>query len=137
MEDDVSRIRRNWATAVSARDIVGDIFYQNLFRIAPETRDLFPESLSDQGRKLVQTLSWILDHLEEPDELVPAAEALARRHLAYGVSADHYDAVGKALLATLGEGLGDDFSEDDAAAWSRVYTDLSTLMIDAAYPADT
>jgi hemoglobin-like flavoprotein len=134
MLDDVSRIRKNWAVAIGARDIVGGLFYQNLFRIAPDTRSLFPDSLDEQGRKLVQTLSWILDHLEDPDQLLPAAQGLARRHVGYGVSADQYDAVGKALVATLSEALGDAFSDEDAAAWARIYGGLSKVMTDAAYP---
>ena len=83
----------------------------------------------------MQTLSWILDNLENSDELVQAAEALARRHLGYGVTAAQYQTVGEALVATLKAGLGDAFSEEDAAAWNRVYGGLSETMIAAAYGA--
>lgn len=136
MTDDISRIRQNWAMAIAAREIVGSLFYENLFRIAPETRSLFPESLDAQGRKLVQTLSWIVDHLDAPEHLMAGAEALAQRHVGYGVTPDQYDAVGAALITTLGAGLGDAFDENDAAAWTRVYGDLSARMIAAAYPAE-
>ena len=134
MQDDISRIRRNWAMAVGAKDIVGKIFYEHLFAIAPDTRPLFPETLDGQGRKLVQTLSWIVDHLGDPTSLIPEAEALALRHLNYGVTAAQYDSVGRALIATLETGLGDAFTQEDAEAWRRVYTDLSKAMISAAYP---
>ena len=134
MSDDITRIRVNWAKAIVARDILGDIFYTHLFEIKPESRVLFPASLNDQGRKLVQTLSWIIDHLEDGDALTEAAAALARRHVGYGGAAGDYDAVGAALIATLRSGLGDDFTDGDAAAWSRVYADLSKTMIAAAYP---
>jgi hemoglobin-like flavoprotein len=136
MTDDIVRIRKNWASAIAARDIVGRVFYENLFRIAPATRPLFPETLDEQGRKLVQTLSWIVDHLDQADDLDAGAEALALRHVGYGVTAQQYDAVGTALIATLQAGLGDDFSKEDEAAWVRVYTDLSQRMISAAYPAE-
>lgn len=134
MTTDIVRIRQNWAKAVAARDIVGQLFYQNLFEIAPETRPMFPESLDDQGRKLVQTLSWIVDHLDEADDLTAGAQALAVRHVGYGVTPDQYAAVGQSLIATLQAGLGDAFSKDDEAAWLRVYSGLTQLMIDAAYP---
>jgi len=137
MHDDISRIRSSWAKAVTARDILGDIFYEILFDIAPHTRTLFPQSLDDQGRKLVQTLSWIVDHLEKEEELMAAASALARRHVQYGVVAEHYDAVGEALIATLNAGLGDDFSLEDRQAWVRVYGTLSNAMIGAAYSTTT
>lgn len=134
MKPDIVRIRKNWARAIAAREIIGRVFYENLFRIAPETRALFPDTLDEQGRKLVQTLSWIVDTLDNADDLVAGAEALAVRHVGYGVKPEQYTAVGTALIATLQAGLGEDFSAADEAAWVRVYTGLSQSMIKAAYP---
>ena len=95
---------------------------------------MFAEDIDDQARKLLQTLNWIIDHLDDPDTLVPAAENLAVRHVKYGVKAEHYPAVGEALIATLRQGLGSDFSARDEAAWLRTYTQLSGIMTTAAYP---
>ncbi|MEL6167495.1 MAG: globin domain-containing protein [Pseudomonadota bacterium] len=128
------RIRRNWAQAASAGEIVGRIFYTRLFEIAPSSRAMFGEDIEDQARKLLQTLNWIIDHLDQPETLKPAAESLAIRHVGYGVVADDYPAVGEALIDTLAKGLGDDFTAEDAAAWGRVYTTLSGIMTSAAYP---
>ena len=133
MSSDVVRIRKNWADAVAAHDILGSIFYDQLFSIAPETRDMFPPQMDDQGRKLVQTLSWIVDHLDQPDQLYSAAKSLAIRHVGYGVAPSQYAAVGTALIATLESGLGDSFSAEDRAAWEHVYGDLSSKMINMAY----
>lgn len=133
MHDDITRIRSSWAKAITAKDILGDIFYGILFEIAPHTRPLFSQSLDDQGRKLVQTLSWIVDHLEQEDTLMEAASALAIRHVKYEVLPEHYAAVGEALIATLQAGLGDAFSTQDQEAWTRVYGQLSSAMIEAAY----
>jgi|GEM_PF-4703634 hypothetical protein len=69
--DDV-RIRRSWAKAVAAGDLVGRLFYSNLFEIAPATRPMFPEVIEDQAKKLLQTLNWIIDHLDDMETLVPA-----------------------------------------------------------------
>ncbi len=133
MTTDIVRIRQNWAHAVAAKEIVGRLFYEHLFRIAPQTRPMFPDTLDEQGRKLVQTLSWIVDHLDQPDALGSGATDLARRHIGYGVLPEHYNAVGAALMATLQEGLGEAFTSDDHDAWLRVYSGLSQQMIAAAY----
>ena len=133
--EDVARIRKTWAKAAAAGDIVGRIFYARLFEIAPEARRMFKDDINPQATKLLQTLNWIVDHLDRPETLQPAAEALAMRHVRYGVEAAHYPAVGAALIATLGQGLEGDFDEEDAAAWGRVYGTLSGMMISAAYPA--
>ncbi len=131
--NDVARIRRTWAKAAASGELVGRIFYSNLFKFAPEARAMFPDVIDDQARKLLQTLNWIVDHLDDQDTLVPAAQNLAIRHVRYDVAPEHYPAVGEALIETLRQGLGEEFSEADEAAWLRVYALLSSVMISAAY----
>lgn len=132
-EDDFTRIRRSWAKAAASGELVGRIFYANLFKLAPQSRAMFPDVIDDQARKLLQTLNWIVDHLDDEETLVPAAQNLAVRHLRYSVLPEHYPAVGEALIETLRQGLGDEFTEADEAAWLRVYTLLSGIMTSAAY----
>ena len=135
-EEDFARIRRSWAKAAASGELVGRIFYSNLFKLAPAAREMFPEVIDDQARKLLQTLNWIIDHLVDQNTLVPAAQNLAIRHVRYDVKPEHYPAVGEALIETLRQGLGDEFNDADEAAWLRVYSTLSGVMISAAYEAD-
>ncbi|MGR3513182.1 MAG: globin domain-containing protein [Paracoccaceae bacterium] len=135
IETDNDRIRRTWAQAVSISEEMSRVFYGNLFRLDPTTKPLFVGDLRLQGRKLVHTLGFIVDHLEDPETLVPAAEALAMRHVDYGVVAKQYASVGAALIKTLKQLLGDDFSKEDEIAWASVYGGLSVAMIKVAYPA--
>jgi hemoglobin-like flavoprotein len=64
---------------------------------------------------------------------VPVVEDLGKRHVGYGVKAEHYDTVGAALLWTLAKGLGDAFTEEAKAAWTETYVTLATVMKTAAY----
>ncbi|MEM6385662.1 MAG: globin domain-containing protein [Pseudomonadota bacterium] len=127
------RIRRTWAQAAAISSETSKVFYSNLFRLDATTKQLFVGDLDLQGRKLMQTLGFIVDHLDEPEILVPAAEALAVRHVGYGVSADQYASVGEALIKTLDQLLGKDFSDEDRMTWAEVYGELSQAMIAAAY----
>ena len=90
--------------------------------------------MAEQGAKLMQTLAVAVAHLDNLGTLAPAIEALARRHVDYSVTAEHYDIVGAALLWTLEQGLGDDFTPAAYAAWATVYTTLAGVMKRAAYP---
>jgi len=65
--------------------------------------------------------------------VLPAASALAKRHVDYGVKAADYTPVGQALLWTLEKGLGEHWTPDLAAAWTEAYTVLSGYMIGEAY----
>jgi hemoglobin-like flavoprotein len=57
--------------------------------------------------------------------------ALGRRHAAYGVTDEHFETVGAALLWTLKQGLGSACTPEVADAWASVYAVLATTMKDA------
>lgn len=134
-ESNHDRIRRTWAQAAAISGETSTVFYSNLFRLDATTKPLFVGDLDLQGQKLIKTLGFIVDNLDEPATLVPAAQDLAVRHVGYGVSADQYASVGAALIKTLDQLLGDAFTEEDKVAWADTYADLSKTMIDAAYGA--
>jgi len=123
----------NWAQVAPLSDEVGRVFYANLFRLDPSTKPLFVNDIDRQSRKLVATLGFIVDHLDAPEPLMAAAKELATRHVGYGVSKDQYASVGAALIKSLRQLLGPEFSAEDEAAWTEVYGGLSEAMIDAAY----
>ena len=111
------------------------IWWSYIIRIAPETKTLFPAEMVEQKKKLMQTLAVCVNGLNNLGEIVPAVLALGRRHVDYKVSDEHYDSVGAALLWTLEQGLGEDFTPETSSAWTTVYGILATTMKDAAAQA--
>jgi nitric oxide dioxygenase len=134
---DIDLVQASFAKVAPIAETAAGMFYGRLFEIAPEVRPLFESDLSDQGRKLMATLAVVVNGLRDLEAVVPAVEALARRHVAYGVRPEHYDPVGSALLWTLAEGLGDDFDPETESAWAGAYALLSGVMIAAAYDTPT
>jgi len=134
MTPDQTRIvQSTWKQVVPIADTAATLFYDRLFEIDPTTRPLFrAETLPEQKRKLVTMLNTVVTGLHEPEKIVPAAQALARRHVGYGVAAAQYDSVGAALLWTLGQGLGDAWTPEAEGAWTAAYTLLAGVMRDAA-----
>jgi hemoglobin-like flavoprotein len=108
------------------------LFYDRLFTLAPEVKPLFRQPIEEQGRKLMQTIGVAVAQLDNLATLLPAVQALGRRHAHYGVNAGYYDTVGAALLWTLEQGLGDAFTPEVKAAWAEVYTLLAETMKTAA-----
>ncbi|KNG93078.1 globin domain-containing protein [Pseudaestuariivita atlantica] len=135
MTDPIATIRRTWALAAAAPEDTARVFYSTLFRVNPESQALFRNDLDAQGDKLMETLGFIVDNLENEEALMVAARDLAIRHVAYGVKAEDYDSVGFALIATLETLLGSEFDAEARATWIEVYGTLSKAMIEAAYPA--
>jgi hemoglobin-like flavoprotein len=67
---------------------------------------------------------------------MPAVRQLGRRHAAYGVRPEHYATVGEALIWTLEQGLGADFTPATRRAWTDAYASLAWAMIAAAEEDD-
>ena len=133
--DNADRVRETWAQAIVHREALANSFYTLLFQRAPQTQVLFKGDMQEQGVKLIDTLNFIIDHLDDTDQLLPAARDLAIRHVSYGVDPAHYDMVGACLIEAMGTILGPDFDEAAGAAWAETYTGLVGYMLEEAYPA--
>jgi hemoglobin-like flavoprotein len=112
-----------------------DLFYDRLFTIEPELRSLFPQNLSQQKNKLMQMLATAVTNLHQMEKILPAVQALGRRHVGYGVTDIHYEIVGEALVWTLEQGLGDDFTPPVREAWTETFLTVSGVMKNAATAA--
>ncbi len=98
----------------------------------PSLKLLFKGDMTEQGGMLMAMIGTAVANLDKPETIVPAVQDLGRRHATYGVLSAHYDTVASALLWTLGQGLGNDFTPPVEAAWTEAYTILATVMKDAA-----
>lgn len=131
---EIDLVQGSFAHVAPISDAAAEIFYGRLFEIAPEVKPMFSGPMDEQGKKLMTTLGVVVNGLKDLDAIVPAAQALAIKHVDYGVKPEHYQPVGEALIYTLDKGLGDAFDEDTKSAWVTAYGTLSGVMIDAAYP---
>lgn len=131
---EISLVQQSFARVAPDAAGVAAAFYARLFDQQPALRALFNSDLREQGSKLTTMLASVVNGLTNLEALVPVAQNLARRHVAYGVLAEHYAHVGSALLWTLRQGLGADFTPEVEGAWTKAYATLSEVMIDAAYP---
>jgi len=128
----IALVRESFAKVVPIREQAAALFYERLFAIDPGTRPLFRGDMKSQGAKLMAAIAAVVKSLDRIDTLLDDLRALARRHDAYGVRAEHYASVGAALLWTLEQGLGSDFTAEVQEAWATAYGILSSTMIAAA-----
>ena len=131
----IDMVQGSFKKVVPIADAAAGIFYTRLFEIAPEVKPMFKGDIKEQGKKLMTTLGVVVNGLKDLDAIVPVAQQLAVKHVDYGVKPEHYPVVGDALIYTLEQGLGDDFTPELKNAWVTAYGTLSSVMIDAAYPA--
>jgi|SRR5262249_33093464 len=125
-------VKESFALVEPIAETAAALFYGRLFELDPSLRPLFRGDIAEQGRKLMQTLAVVVKGLDRLDTLVPAVQALGRRHAAYGVRDAHYATVAAALLWTLERGLGAAFTPPVREAWATAYGLLASVMQAAA-----
>jgi hemoglobin-like flavoprotein len=129
----VALVQRSWEQVLPIADQAAQLFYGRLFQLDPSLRPMFAHSdMKEQRKKLMQMITVAVRGLERLNELVPAVQALGRRHVNYGVTDAHYDTVGAALLWTLEQGLGEAFTPETREAWTATYLTLAGVMKGAA-----
>jgi nitric oxide dioxygenase len=131
--DQIQLVQQSFAKVGPISDVAAGLFYGRLFEIAPSVKVLFPADMTEQRKKLMATLAMVVGGLGNLPSVLPAASALAKRHVGYGAKPEHYPVVGAALLWTLEQGLGDAWTPDVAEAWTAAYATLSGFMISEAY----
>lgn len=131
----IADVQNSFKSVLPIAEQAGALFYGRLFEIAPAVRPLFPADTTEQARKLMLTLATVVKGLDRLDTILPAVQALAVRHVAYGARPEHYPVVGEALIWTLEQGLGEAFTPEIRASWITAYTTLSGAMIEAAEAA--
>jgi len=131
----ITLVQESFARVAPIADAAADLFYARLFELAPALRPMFPTDLIEQKRKLMTTLTLVVNGLTRLEALAPAVQALGRRHAGYGVKPEHYQTVAEALLWTLEQGLGEAFTPGTKDAWVAAYTLLAQTMIAAAEEA--
>src|SRR5262245_49047225 len=131
--DQVSLVQQSFAKVAPISEQAAVIFYDRLFEVAPQVRAMFPDEMKEQRKKLMATLAVVVNGLNNLGAVLPAASALAKRHVDYGAKPEHYPVVGGALLWTLEKGLGDAWTPELAEAWTTADGTLSGYMISEAY----
>ena len=85
-----------------------------------------------QRRLLVTLIETAVENMHQLDQILPAVRDLGRRHAGYGVKVADYDTVAGALLGTLEQALGSEFTPAVLDAWVAYYQTLSGEMKAAA-----
>ena len=125
-------VQATWIPVNEISDTAASLFYNKLFELDPSLRPMFKGDITEQGKKLMTMIGAAVRGLDDLGELTPVVKGLGKRHVGYNVKDEHYATVGEALIWTLGQGLGDAFTDEVKEAWTIVYTTLADLMKGAA-----
>ena len=124
----ITLVQESFRKVLPISEMAGTIFYARLFELDPSLRKLFTGDMKRQSMMLMSMIASAVRGLSDPNALLPVLTALGRRHGGYGVVDAHYTTVAEALLWTLEQGLGKDFTPETREAWISAYSLMSSVM---------
>lgn len=107
-------------------------FYQRMFHDHPELLNLFNlgnQASGGQAQALAGAVYAFAVHMDKPTQIGPVLDRIAHKHVSLGITPAQYTIVGRHLLASIGEVLGDAITQDIAAAWDEVYWLMASELI--------
>ncbi|MFZ6771906.1 NO-inducible flavohemoprotein [Undibacterium sp. SXout7W] len=107
-------------------------FYARMFTHNPELKSIFNQGNQQNGSQqqaLAMAVLAYAEHIENPGVLQPVLTMVANKHASLGIRAEHYPIVGKHLLASIREVLGDAANDELIAAWAAAYGQLADILI--------
>ncbi|XP_072164893.1 uncharacterized protein [Diadema setosum] len=128
-------VQTTWARLSSEPAKHGAVMFAKLTTDHPDVGRLFPfggknltyhqllshPDVAAHGRRVMETVGHAVNGLDDLDLLVPILQELAGRHVGYGVTRQHFQPVGAALIYAIGEGLGEEFTSEVEGAWLAVF----------------
>ena len=116
----------------SAGVAITDHFYQRMFRLNPELKNIFNMANQANGRQQFALFSAITAYAKNIDNLgvlSEVVERVAHKHTSFFIQPEHYDIVGHHLIETLRELAPDAFTPEVEQAWTEAYGALANIFI--------
>ena len=127
-KDEIKLIQSSWIDLTNKSKIVGEKFYDRLFKRSPELKELFKGDLKEQAGALMRMVKTVVEGLNNPQIIIPALQELGRRHNEYGVKFEHYKGFGDCLIDCIEEELNRTFDTQTRKAWEKLYGMLAEVM---------
>lgn len=108
-------------------------FYKTLFSKYPQAKPLFKNvDMGTQKGHLINSLVFIVDHVDKAEQLVPYLQKMGARHLKYGVQNEHYAWVGGSLIETFKHFFKDQWSQELESTWLTAFGVIAQQMQEGA-----
>ena len=107
-------------------------FYKRLFAGNPEFKNMFNQGNQQNGHQPLALAMAVLsyaEHIDDPSVLGSALNRIGHKHTSLDIRPEHYAIIGRHLLASISEVLGDAATPELLDAWGAAYAQLASLMI--------
>ncbi|SMC94672.1 NO-inducible flavohemoprotein [Pedobacter nyackensis] len=106
-------------------------FYNRMFTHNPELKNMFNMGNQESGKQQTALALAVLAYAENianPGVLMPVVDRIGHKHVSLDIRPEHYQIVGRHLIASIQEVLGAAATADIIDAWTVAYQQLAELM---------
>lgn len=106
-------------------------FYNRMLTHNPELKNVFNSANQHNGAQptaLAMSVLAYAEHIDNPGVLSHAVNRIAHKHVSLDIRPEQYAIVGKHLLASISEVLGEAASPELIDAWAAAYGQLAAIM---------
>jgi hemoglobin-like flavoprotein len=125
-------VKESFARLISEGPAAMQYFYARLFAANPDSRALFPSSMTAQRERMFAALARIVWSLDNQPGSAEILSQLGRVHRRYGVTPAHYKPFFAALGDTARHFIGPAWTAETASAWQAALDYMSATMRAAA-----
>lgn len=107
-------------------------FYKRMLTGNPELQNVFNNAHQARGHQQQALAGAVLayaENIDNPSVLLNAVKHIAAKHCTIGIRAEQYGIVGKHLLASIREVLGEVATDELIDAWAAAYGQLADILI--------
>ncbi len=126
--EQITRLYSSYGRIAPAADRIAADVYERWFGADVSAAQLIDGDLETQGRKLMNTLGAALEQIDSPDDIEETFREFSAIHGAFGADGTAYPSFRSAVLETLRDTLGGDWSADVADAW-RDFLDMAAEVV--------
>lgn len=106
-------------------------FYNRMFTHNPELKHVFNmgnQQNNKQQTALAMAVLAYAENIENPAVLMPAVGHIGHKHTSLDIRPEHYAIVGRHLIASISEVLGEGATPELLEAWTLAYQQLAAIM---------
>jgi len=132
LDDSARAVVRDSAPAIRIHALaVVERMYELLFRDRSIELIFDPSHMRDgtQPRALAEAVIAYADHIDDLAALLPTVERVAHKHVALGITPEHYGSVGACMIEAMGDVLGDAATPELLGAWTAAFGVLADIFI--------
>lgn len=126
---DTNVVGRSWDMLGDRQMDMLETFYSRLFEQFPQYRDLFPDAMDRQMKKMARTMATVSRLADSPETVEASMVHVGEKHRHYGLRESDLQHFEQLFISVLAEYCGETWSDSCARAWDEAFATVIKPMM--------